>query len=247
MKNLQRISVALILATIILVLSVASTIHEAGGIGDISFGTAWLEGVAYDSGKGEIFVANQEGDTVSVISDSNNIVVATVNVGSSPHGEAYDSGRGEIFVTNSANDTISVISDSTNTVSETVNVGTYAFRVEVGIDPLGVTYDPGKGEIFVANYASNMISVNQILHFLPVPSVSASPATIEQGQSSTLNSTAMITDFSPYTYQWFERAPKGSYVAAGTNSPSFSFVTSKTSRIPAGSTRLTALGASCFR
>ncbi len=37
-------------------------------------------GVAYDSGKGEVFVANRDSYSVSVISDSTNSVVSTVSV-----------------------------------------------------------------------------------------------------------------------------------------------------------------------
>src|ERR1700733_7140464 len=64
-------------------------------------------GDAYDSGKAEIFVSNAASNTVSVISDSTDIVVATVNVGSGPEGIAYDSGKGELFVGNSGTNTIS--------------------------------------------------------------------------------------------------------------------------------------------
>ncbi len=80
------------------------------------------EGVAYDSGKGEIFVANAGSNTVSVISDSTNAAVANVTVGNRPAGVAYDSGKGEIFVANYLSNTVSVISDSTNTVVATVTV-----------------------------------------------------------------------------------------------------------------------------
>ncbi len=38
--------------------------------------------VAYDSGKGEVFVTNQDSDTVSVISDATIAVVASIPVGS---------------------------------------------------------------------------------------------------------------------------------------------------------------------
>ena len=57
------------------------------------------EGIAYDSGKGEIFVSSMANNTVSVISDSTNTVVATIPVGNAPRGLVYDSGKGEIFVT----------------------------------------------------------------------------------------------------------------------------------------------------
>jgi len=57
--------------------------------------------VAYDSGKGEIFVAcsnsNSGSFSVSVISDSTNAVVATITFGV-PLSMAYDSGKGKVFV-----------------------------------------------------------------------------------------------------------------------------------------------------
>ena len=42
------------------------------------------DNIAYDSNKGEIFVVNYGGNTVSVISDKSNDVVATVAVGTHP-------------------------------------------------------------------------------------------------------------------------------------------------------------------
>ena len=73
--------------------------------------------LAYDSGKGEVFVANFNDSTVSVISDSSNTVTATVSVGTNPVGVAYDSGKGEVFVANSSDNTVSVISDPTLTLA----------------------------------------------------------------------------------------------------------------------------------
>jgi YVTN family beta-propeller protein len=67
-------------------------------------------GVAYDSGKGEVFMANHGSNSVSVISDSSNSVVATVNVGNDPFGLAYDSAKGEVFVANEGYPIVSVIS-----------------------------------------------------------------------------------------------------------------------------------------
>jgi YVTN family beta-propeller protein len=102
-------------------------------------------GLAYDSGKGEIFVADNNINRVSVISDSTNKVTKIIPVEKEPYGVAYDSGKGEIFVTNSGYDTVSVISDTTNTVIAAVIVGSA---------PTGVTYDSGVGEVFVANTGS---------------------------------------------------------------------------------------------
>ncbi len=104
----------------------------------------------YDSGTREVFVANMESDTVSVISDTNNTVVATVAVGASPNGVTYDSGTGEVFVANSNSNNVSVISDTNNTVVATV---------AVGASPNGVTYDSGRGEVFGANAGSDTVSI----------------------------------------------------------------------------------------
>ena len=114
------------------------------------------EGVAYDSGKNEIFVANSYsgyGSIVSVISDTTPNLVASINVGPlgrGPYGVAYDSGKAEVFVANPQSNNVSVISDATNGVVATIKVGN---------TPYGVAYDGGKGEVFVANYYSHDVSV----------------------------------------------------------------------------------------
>jgi YVTN family beta-propeller protein len=101
--------------------------------------------MAYDSGRGEVFVAN--GNNVSVINDTTNTVVATIPVGLDSGAVAYDSGKGEVFVTYHTNyesgpGNVSVINDTTNTVVTTL---------PVGINPDGLVYDSGKGEVFVVN------------------------------------------------------------------------------------------------
>jgi YVTN family beta-propeller protein len=44
--------------------------------------------LVYDSGKDEIFVANYNSNSVSIISDHTNLVIATINVGGNPIGLA---------------------------------------------------------------------------------------------------------------------------------------------------------------
>jgi YVTN family beta-propeller protein len=105
---------------------------------------------AYDSEKGEVFVTNANSDSVSVINDTTNDVVATVAVGTHPISVAYDGGKGEVFVTNAYSNNVSVISDATDMVMATV---------AVGIEPVGVAYDSGKGEVFVADTTSSNVSV----------------------------------------------------------------------------------------
>ena len=118
-------------------------------------------GIAYDSAKGEIFVANWGSNTVSVISDDSDSMVATVPMGTNilgaPHpiGVTYDPAKGEVDVVNSYPDTsgygsVSVISDSNNTILDSITVGGY---------PIYTAYDSAKGEIFVTNSEDNFISV----------------------------------------------------------------------------------------
>ena len=99
-----------------------------------------LNGEAYDGGRGEVFVADELTNNVSVISDSSYKVVAGIPVGSEPWAVAYDSGKGEIFVTDDGSNNVSVISDTNDTVVATVPVGSA---------PVGVAYDSAKGEVFV--------------------------------------------------------------------------------------------------
>jgi YVTN family beta-propeller protein len=113
--------------------------------------------LAYDSGKGEIFVTD-DSSSVSVISDSTNTVVATIAQLTNPCGVAYDSGKGEVFVIctgaySGTPSTVAVISDSTNTVVANITVG------NTGDLSYGIAYDSGKGEIFVVNSVDNTVSV----------------------------------------------------------------------------------------
>src|SRR5208283_3001263 len=75
-------------------------------------------GVAYDPYKGTVFVTNYGNNSVSVISDSINAVIANISVGPNPEGVACDpdSSNGQIFVADSGNGTVSIISDYFNTV-----------------------------------------------------------------------------------------------------------------------------------
>ncbi len=82
------------------------------------------DGLAYDSNMSEMFVANFVSNDVSIISDSTNTVVATVNLPlidhfAGPFFLTYDSAKGEVFVTNQVLNTVSVISDSSSTSAST--------------------------------------------------------------------------------------------------------------------------------
>lgn len=106
--------------------------------------------VVYDSGRGEVFVANGSSNNVSVINDSTDKVVAMVDVGGGPFTMAYDNGSGDIDLVRSPSQGVSVISDATNTV-----VATYDFD----ITDYGVAYDSRTGVTFSTHCNSNNITL----------------------------------------------------------------------------------------
>ena len=84
--------------------------------------------VAYDSGKGQIWVLTSGG--VTVISDINDQVIASVSIASGLHGIAYDSGKGEIFITSTNDGAVYMISDSFSTPNPTQTTGTLIVNVK---------------------------------------------------------------------------------------------------------------------
>ena len=153
-KSLRETHCSLVLLVVmslalVSLLGVVPISHAQTVVATVNVGSG-PQGIAYDSGKGEVFVANNYANAVSVISDTNDSVVATVNVGSGPYGVTYDSGRGEVFVANNYDNTVSVISDTSDTVVATVNVGS---------GPHGIAYDSGRGEVFVSNDGSTTVSI----------------------------------------------------------------------------------------
>ena len=178
LKNFRKMTLSILLILIIGFLS-ANVVYavELTTTLPVRAGT-----MATDSGTGEIFVTtivtyvNQIGmkvdnlnNSVSVISDSDNSVVATVTVGDGPTALVYDSEKGEIFVANQASGTVSVISDSNYTVAATIDL-----KTDLNYHgPTALAYDSGKGEIFACDQSSGIISVisdntNKVIATLPL-------------------------------------------------------------------------------
>lgn len=104
--------------------------------------------IAYDSALHEIYVAKQASGTISVISDTTNSIVATIDLHTNSGngvitGMVYDSGKGEMFVSSYVFGGIFVISDKTKQVVATIPLGNDPY-------PTGLIYDSGKGEIYVS-------------------------------------------------------------------------------------------------
>ncbi len=164
--NIMKVKVWKVLSLILITiftLSAITGVYALGVTSTISVGKT-PQGIAYDSAKGEIFVSNGQDNTVSVISDSTNTVIATIPVGAYPYGVAYDSAKGEIFVVNLHDNNVMVISDSTNAVIATIPIGQ---------SPYNIAYDSAKGELFVTNLYDGTVSVisdttNTVIATIPV-------------------------------------------------------------------------------
>ena len=126
----------------IFVLSAANTVHAqtliSTGIG------VYPTAVAYDLGTHEMYVANPDAGTLSVISDSSDSVTNTVSgLSFTPFGLAYDSNIGEMFVSEyqvGSGSAVQIISDSDHAVSGTINIG-----------GLGMAYDSSQGYMYICN------------------------------------------------------------------------------------------------
>ena len=169
-------------------------------------------------------------DSSSVTSAPSNAAAVTVNaaptVTIAPVGPvALDVGQSQTF-----------------TASASGGTGTLSYQWYLGSSPVGSDSDiyifSGSAGSYsvtcmvtdsasppVTSPASNAVSVT-VYSALVAPTVTATPTTVDQGQTSALTSTTVSTGSSGYIYQWFEKAPGGSYVTVGTSSASFSFVTS---------------------
>jgi YVTN family beta-propeller protein len=67
------------------------------------------DGVAYDSGKGEVFVTRWDWNAVSVILDTSNTATSSVTVGAMPTFVAYVVSNGYVYVSNEHQGTLSII------------------------------------------------------------------------------------------------------------------------------------------
>jgi DNA-binding beta-propeller fold protein YncE len=125
---------------------------DYSSIASVTVNGGFSSGIAYDSALHEIWVINENFDTVTIISDTSNSVVATIDLNYTSSYTVYDhfgiscivydSGKGEMFVSNFVSGYVSVILDSTRQVVATIPLGNDPY-------PTSLIYDSSKGEIFV--------------------------------------------------------------------------------------------------
>jgi YVTN family beta-propeller protein len=120
--------------------------------------------VAANPTTGRVYVANEVGNSLSVIDGPTNRVVATVPVGATPRGVAVNPSTGRVYATNYGSNSVSVLDDAT---------GAAVATVPVGVGPRGVAVNPTTGRVYVANAGSDNVSVidaptNRVVATVPV-------------------------------------------------------------------------------
>ncbi|MGA2680898.1 MAG: PKD domain-containing protein [Candidatus Bathyarchaeia archaeon] len=158
---------------------------------------------------------------VSVISAD---VVPTVVV--SPGSATLDVGQSQLFnsTPSGGSGTYSSYQWYVNGAAQSgQNASTFSFvPISVGSYLITATVTDSANTTSAQSNAAS-VTVNATL---AAPTATPTPNTVNQGQSSSLTSSAVTTGTAPYTYQWFEKAHNGNYVTVGANSASFNFVTS---------------------
>jgi YVTN family beta-propeller protein len=109
-------------------------------------------GVVFDPHDDDIYVANSESGTVSVIADSDNSVISTISVGTNPWGITYDPALDEILVACSGDARVYVINATYDDVVDDAQLTTT-------FSPEGIAFDSASGMAYVADYAGNNVAV----------------------------------------------------------------------------------------
>jgi YVTN family beta-propeller protein len=131
----------------------ASAVAGVRSVANISVGGGPM-GIAYDPASGEIFVANNKTDNVTVINDSTDRVVANIRVGANPgdgpEGVAYDPATGDIFVPNFGSSNVSVLNGTSNTLLSTLSAAVWQH-------PVGVAFDSKTGTMYLTNNTGDAV------------------------------------------------------------------------------------------
>ncbi len=106
--------------------------------------------IAEDPGIGQLYIANRDEGTVSILNTRRLLAMKTLRVGASPGAIAVNVYTNRVYVANFRDSTVSVINGVTQEVMKTI---------PVGLNPAGIAVDPERNRIYVANNASNTLSI----------------------------------------------------------------------------------------
>jgi YVTN family beta-propeller protein len=132
-------------------------------------------GIAYNPVNNNMYVANTESSTVSVISGSSNSVISSILVGRFPVSIAYVPPSNKLYVTNAESNDVTVINGATNKVIRSIPVG--------GL-PIGIAYNPSNNDAYVVNNRNNTVSIidtsiDTVIETIPLDSVLPPPSIFE--------------------------------------------------------------------
>ena len=128
-------------------------------------------------GGSKVYVANNSGNTIDVMSVASNSMVGMIDVGASPSAIAVSPDNSIAYVANSGSNTISVISTASDAVVNTISVGH---------DPTGVAFSPTGRFAYVTNGGDSTVSV-----------ITVASNTVTKVISSGLGSQPQSVAFSP--------------------------------------------------
>ncbi len=111
-------------------------------------------GIAVDSARQRVYVANYSSDSVSVIDSNTNAPLQTIGGLTTANGITHDPQHNVIWVTNHSTDQVTPIQANADATAFTVLPA-----VAVGDSPWGVTYDPVHNYVYVANSLSDSVTV----------------------------------------------------------------------------------------
>ncbi len=119
-------------------------------------------GIAVHPDGTKLYVANLNGNFVSVINVDTTVDPATytfgetVSVGTQPRGVAVSANGARVYVANGSSGTVSVIDTATN---DKINFSTASTDIAVGNGPFGVAAHPTQNKVYVTNANDDTVSV----------------------------------------------------------------------------------------
>ncbi|MDE1819552.1 MAG: PKD domain-containing protein [Euryarchaeota archaeon] len=106
--------------------------------------------LAYDSARGEVFVAEYGNAQVQVIDDSTNALVATIPMPDEPLSLGYDSWNGDVYVALYATNRVAVIDGATDSIVSLIGVGS---------GPNSAAFDPATGDVWVGDQNGAAVTI----------------------------------------------------------------------------------------
>jgi YVTN family beta-propeller protein len=135
------------------VLTAFNTTTGANVTLSLGYDSGDLVSTTFDPLNQEVYVVNEAGSNVTVVSALDDKVVGSIAVGSDPIDMAFDPANGDLYVTNEGTSSVSVINGATNTVIASINTPPSVYW------PTGIALDTQSGNLYVTGEISENISI----------------------------------------------------------------------------------------